>query len=119
MLASFDGGTSWAEMAKISGPTPGTTRYFEFDRIPSGARKALLKYELTGNNTVGIFSFRADADYRDPKAAKGFRPFRVVHRWKENGQEKTFTQTVTKLPFTYPVKAEFDPEMVSVSYEMP
>ena len=119
MLASFDGGSTWTEAAKIAGPTPGTTQYFKFTQIPAGARKALLKYELTGNNTVGIFSFRVDADYRDPLAAPGFRPFRVVHRWKENGQEKSHAQTIPRLPFSYPIAAESDPEMVSVSYEMP
>ena len=78
-----------------------------------------MKYELTGNNTVGIFSFRVDADYKDPRAAKAFLPFRITHEWKENGQNKTFSQNVPKLPFTYGIKAGSDPEMVSVSYAMP
>ncbi len=119
MLASFDGGSTWHEAAKMAGPTAATTQYFKLEKIPAGSRKALLKYELTGNNTVGIFSFRVDADYKDPLAAPGFRPFRVVHRWKENGQEKTHAQTVQRIPFTYPITAESDPEMVFVSYEMP
>ena len=119
MLASFDGGTTWTQTAKITGPTPATTRYFRFDKIPAGAKQALLKYELTGNNTVGIFSFRVDADYKDPRAAKAFLPFRITHEWKENGQNKTFSQNVPKLPFTYGIKAGSDPEMVSVSYAMP
>src|SRR5438874_13264996 len=69
MLLSFDGGSTWTEAGRINGPTPATTRYLSYDKVPAGARKALLKYELTGNNTVGIFSFRADADYKDPLAA--------------------------------------------------
>ena len=119
MLTSFDNGSTWAEAASISGPTPGTTRYFRFDQIPAGARKALLKYELTGNNTVGVFSFRVDAEYRDPLATAAFRPFRVVHKWKENGQEKSHAEPITRLPSTYSIRAESDPEMISVTYQMP
>jgi hypothetical protein len=117
MLLSFDGGKSWKEAGKISGPTPGTTRYFRFDAVPPGTKQALLRYELTGNNTIGVMSFRADADYRDPLAGT-FRPFDVVHRWKENGVEKSKRVTVSRLPFTYQIDAAAEPEMVAVSYEM-
>jgi hypothetical protein len=119
MLLSFDNGATWTAAAKIAGPTPGTTNYFRFAAIPPGTRKALLKYEMTGNNTVGVFSFRVDADYKDPLAVKSFRPFAVVHRWKEDGQEKSARTVVDRLPFTYEIKTASAPEMVSVSYEMP
>ncbi len=126
MLLSFDDGESWEEAARISGPTPGTTQYFHFDKIPTrtdagrgGTRRALLRYEMAnGNNTIGIFNFRVDADYRDPLAARDFRPFHVTHRWKENGAEKTFTQKVEKLPLTYSITAAAEPEMMSVIYGM-
>ncbi len=97
---------------------PATTRYFQYRVIPAGTRNALLKYELTGNNTVGIFTFRVDADYRDP-LSHGFRSFTVVHRWKEGGQEKSFRHTVDHLPLTYTIPVSTDPEMVSVTYQMP
>lgn len=120
MKLSYDEGKTWTEAAQIAGPTPGTTRYFRITALPAHTRRALLRYEMTGNNTVGVFSFRADADYRDPLAASGaFQPFVVMHRWKENGQEKMARTTVTKLPFTYRIDTNADPEMVSVSYEMP
>lgn len=118
MLLSFDAGKSWKEAGKISGPTPGTTRYFRYDAVPAGTKQALLRYELTGNNTIGVMSFRADADYRDPLAAASFHPFAVVHRWKENGIEKSKRVTVNKLPFTYQIDVGVEPEMVAVSYEM-
>jgi hypothetical protein len=117
-LLSFDGGKSWTEAAKLSGPTPGSTQFFKFTAVPAGTRKALLKYEMAGNNTVGIFNFRADADYKDPLAAKALRPFTITHRWKEGETEKTKQVTVDRLPFTYDIPASADPEMVSVSYEM-
>jgi hypothetical protein len=118
MQLSFDEGKSWKEAARIEGPTPGTTRYFRTADIPPHTRKALLRYELTGNNTVGIFSFRADADYHDPLAAPAFRSFTVTHRWKEAGREKSFAKVVDRLPLTYTIPAGDSPEMVSVAYEM-
>ena len=119
MLLSCDGGKSWQDAAQIAGPTTGTTQYFKTTAIPAGTKKALLRYELTGNNTVGIFSFRVDADYKDPIAAVAARPFIVTHRWREGGQDKSARTTITKLPFTYQIHTDADPEMVSVTYEMP
>jgi hypothetical protein len=119
MLLSFDEGKTWTEAAKMAGPTPGTTRYFRYAAIPAAAKKALLRYELSGNNTVGIFSFRVDADYVDPIAAQGKPSFTVTHRWKENGVEKSKTMPVEALRASYNIETLADPEMVSVTYEMP
>lgn len=119
---SFDAGKTWVEAGQIAGPTPATTRYFRFTNVPAHTRKALLRYEMTGNNTIGVFTFRMDADYKDPLASEGampFRPFTVVHRWRENGHEKSARTLVPKLPYTYKIDTGADPEMVSVSYEMP
>ena len=118
MSLSYDNGKTWREAAQISGPTAGTTQYFKTSAVPAGVRKALLRYELTGNNTVGIFSFRVDADYKDPVASESVRPFTVTHRWTEGGQEKRWKAIVTKLPFTYQIQTDAEPEMVSVTYEM-
>jgi hypothetical protein len=115
---SFDDGKTWKEAKNLAGPTPGNTETFRFAEIPSGARKALCRYELSGNNTIGIFSFRIDADYKDPRAAKEFRPFDVVYRWKENGVEKNDRKTIERLPFSYTIDTTATPEMMSVTYEM-
>jgi hypothetical protein len=118
MLVSTDGGATWREAARMAGPTPGRTGQFRFADWPPGTRRALLRFEMTGTNTVGILSFRVDADYKDPLATGGFRPFRVVHRWTEYGRERTHDQAVPALPFTYSIDAAADPEMTSVTYEM-
>src|SRR5439155_15633725 len=52
MLLSFDDGRTWQEAARITGPTPATTRYFRFSEIPPGTKQALLRYELSGSNTI-------------------------------------------------------------------
>ena len=61
-----------------------------------------------------------DADYRDPLAAKGLArsPFRVVHRWTEQGKPRSHVETITKLPAKYTIRTGSAPEMVSVAYEM-
>jgi hypothetical protein len=118
ILASGDGGQSWREAGRIAGPTPGTTRAFRVADWPAGTRSVRLRFELTGTNTIGIMSFRADADYRDP-LAQAVRPFRVVHRWKQGGREEEHAQLIETLPTRYEIVADGDPEMLSVTYEMP
>jgi hypothetical protein len=69
---------------------------------------------------VGIFNTRVDADHRDPLAApEGLCPFRVVHRWKEGTALKEHAERITRLPHRYTIDSGDDPEMVSVTYEMP
>jgi hypothetical protein len=118
VTASTDSGRSWREVAVLKGPTQGRTEHVRVNKWAPKARKALLRFEMTGNNTAGVQSFRVDADYLDPMAAKTAQPFRVVHRWKENGRERTHTETIARLPAKYTIQAGADPEMVSVSYEM-
>lgn len=115
--ASFDGGATWEEVARLAGPTPGVSRAFRFEKVPPGKTRALVRFELTGHNTIGIFNFRLDADYRDPRA--GMRPFVVTHRWREGGVEKRFEQKVASLPASYTITTAAEPEMVSVEVGMP
>jgi hypothetical protein len=119
IVASTNGGRTWREVAIMNGPTQGCTGHFRVDTWPKGTRKLFLRFELTGNNTAGVQSFRVDADYRDPLASKSVRQFRVVHRWTEQGKPKTHAETITKLPMKYTIRTGGEPDMVSVSYEMP
>jgi hypothetical protein len=116
---STDDGRTWRDVATLTGPTPGRTEHIRVPEWPPQTRKALLRFEMTGNNTVGVMSFRVDADYRDPLAAPTARPFRVVHRWQEAGQARSHSETINRLPARYEIEAGPVPEMVSVSYEMP
>jgi hypothetical protein len=118
VTASNDNGRSWREVAVLSGPTPGRTQHVRANKWTPKTREVLLRFEMTGNNTAGVQSFRVDADYRDPMAARTIPPFRVIHRWKENGRERTHTETIARLPAKYTIQAGAEPEMVSVRYEM-
>jgi hypothetical protein len=103
----------------MAGPTQGRTHHVRVDDWPAGVRKALLRFELTGNNTIGVQSFRVDADYRDPLAAKAFRPIRVVHRWKEGSEARSHAEVITRLPTSYVIEAGDDPEILSVTCAIP
>jgi hypothetical protein len=116
---SHDGGKTWREVAVMAGPTQGRTHHVRVDHWPAGVRKALLRFELTGNNTIGVQSFRVDADYRDPLTAKAFRPIRVVHRWKEGSEARSRAEVITRLPTSYVIEAGDDPEMLSVTCAIP
>ncbi|MGC8638760.1 MAG: hypothetical protein ACP5XB_02645 [Isosphaeraceae bacterium] len=118
IVASTDEGKTWRQVAVMNGPTQGRTGHFRVNDWPRGTRQVLLRFEMTGNNTAGVQSFRVDADYRDPLASQTIRPFRVVHRWTEAGKPKTHTETITKLPARYAIRTNDEPEMVSVTYEM-
>jgi hypothetical protein len=118
VTTSTDGGKTWRQVAVIAGPTQGRTEHVRVGKWPAGVRKVLLRFELLGNNTVGVQNFRVDADYRDPMASKTIGPFRVVHRWNEGGRERSHVETVTRLPARYMIHAGAEPEMVSVRYEM-
>jgi len=119
VAASTDNGGTWREVASLVGPTQGRTEHVRVAKWPPRTRKVLLRFSMTGNNTVGVQSFRIDADYRDPMASKTVRPFLVVHRWKEGAQAKSHSEPIARLPAKYMIPAGAEPEMVSVSYEMP
>jgi hypothetical protein len=43
----------------------------------------------------------------------------VTHCWTEHGQAKSHVETIAWLPAKYKIRTAADPDMVSVSYEMP
>jgi hypothetical protein len=119
LVASTDQGRTWRPVAVMNGPTQGRTEHFRVNDWPRGTRQVLLRFEMTGNNTAGVQSVRVDADYQDPLASRLIRPFRVVHRWTEDGKPMVHAETISKLPTRYALRTRSEPTMVSVSYEMP
>jgi hypothetical protein len=119
MFWSADAGKTWREVGRIAGPTIGHTGTFRLDAIPPGVTRGLMELRFKGDTEVGLFSFRLDADYRDPLASSAPEPWRVVHRWREDGKEREHAQTITRLPATYTIEAGAEPELVFVTYEMP
>ena len=82
LQASFDDGKTFQEIGKMMGPKAGSCSYFTFDAVPPKTRKALVRYQSTQQrNTLCIFDFRIDADYKEP--AGGFRPVKITYVWDE------------------------------------
>ena len=113
--ASYDGGKTWDDVTKLAGPTPGKSGYHRFTP-KKDATKALLRFAMTGNNTVGLLSFRVDVTYVDPRTTAKPAPFFVTHRWKENGKPMEKRMKVESLPMKYTIDAAGEVEMVSVTY---
>lgn len=116
LQASFDEGKTWAELGKLPGPTPGTTRYFALENVPMGTRKALVRYQSTRQyNTLCIFDFRIDADYAEP--AGGFRPVKITYAWEEGGAEKRHVHVAQKPNGSYTITCAAPPLMKSIILE--
>jgi hypothetical protein len=87
---SFDDGKTWKTVDRAPGGVAGFSKYVVCSDVPSGTRRTWVRFAGTSRNATGIFSFRIDADYREPRG--GFRPVQVTYRWEEDGRpkEKTF-----------------------------
>jgi len=114
--ASFDGGETFTALERFAGPTPGSSRYITAEDIPPGTRSALVRFAGTQRNTTCIFSYRIDADYREPNG--GFRPVRVLYKWVENGQVRQHTHVAREPHETYTIHCEDTPVMHSLSMEL-
>ena len=84
---SLDGGKTFRQVDRLSGPTPGSTKYLTCGEAPPGARAAVVKLEGKEVNTACLFGLRIDVDYREP--AGGFRPVKITYVWDEDGKPKT------------------------------
>ncbi len=117
LQASFDDGKTWAEIGRMPGPIPGSTKYFTYEAVPKGMRKALVRYQSTRQyNTLCIFDFRIDADYAEPSA--GFRPVKITYVWDEAGAEKRDIHIAKSPKDAYTIKCAAAPLMKSLIVEL-
>lgn len=113
---SFDDGKSWTTVDKAAGPFAGMCKYVEFDKVPKGTRKALVRFAGLQKNTLGIFDLCIKADYLEPNG--GFRPVQVTYVWTENGQEKKDVHKAVKPNETYTIQCATQPVMKSLIVEL-
>jgi len=124
LQASFDDGKTWAEVGKMPGPIPGSTKYFTLENVPKGVKKALVRFQSTPlKNTLCIFDFRIDADYaeRAPGAGDGsggFRPVKITYVWDEAGAEKRDIHVAKSPKDTYTIKCAAAPLMKSIILDL-
>ncbi len=114
--SSFDGGKTFVEMGKISGPTVGYTKYMVLSDVPAGSRNVLVKMEGKELNTACVFALRIDADYKEP--AGGFRPVKITYTWDENGQAKTDEHICSKPSDSYEITCGPKTTVKSVAMEL-
>jgi hypothetical protein len=117
LQASFDNGRTFSEIGSMSGPTAGASKYFTFDKVPKGARSALVRFQSTRQyNTLCIFDFRIDADYAEPSG--GFSPVKATYVWTEGGVEKRHTHIAKTRNETYKITCKSPPVMKSLVVEL-
>ncbi len=99
--ASFDGGKTFTDVDKVTGPTAGMTKYMTFDKVPAGSKEALVRFSGKEVSATCAFGLRIDADYKEP--AGGFRPVKITYAWDDAGQLKTDEHVCTKAQDTYKI----------------
>ncbi|MGA2617585.1 MAG: hypothetical protein ABSF26_08255 [Thermoguttaceae bacterium] len=109
---SLDGGKHFRPVAKLGGPTAGTSRYFTFADIAPGNKEAQLRLSGHEVNTAMLFGLRIDADYKQP--CGGFRPVKITYAWEEDGKPQTSEHVATRPEETYSI--HLGPKAVVKSY---
>jgi len=98
---SYDGGKTFQPVTRLGGPTAGESRYFRIGDVPTGTRKAHLRFQGRTFNTTMMFGLRIDADYKQPYG--GFRPVKVTYAWEEDGAEKKHEHVAAKPDESYTI----------------
>jgi len=114
---SFDDGKTFQKIGDLPGGTPGTCKYFTSEAAPKGVRKALVQFKSNQQrNTLCIFDFRIDADYKEP--AGGFRPVQITYVWDEAGAEKRDVHIAKSADETHKITCAAQPLMKSIILEL-
>lgn len=114
-LVSFDDGRRFVPVDAAVGPTVGDERFVTFDQIPPGTRHALVRFAGTQKNTLDLFDFRIDADYREPRG--GFAPVRVTYVWDEDGRTRGDSHVATTPSETWTIHCDGTPHMRALVVE--
>jgi hypothetical protein len=112
---SFDGGKSFKTFERLAGPTAGNSQYATFSAIPPHTRSALVRWIGTRRDTTCLFSFRIDADYREPRG--GSAPVKVTYVWQEDGIEKRDVHVARQPEESYVIDCRSRPVMKSLIVE--
>jgi len=117
LLVSFDDGKTFKDVGVMPGPMKASSTYVTVGGVPARTRRALVRYQSTRmRNTLCLFDFRIDADYREPFG--GYRPVKITYRWEEGGQEKTRAHIASKATETYQIRCEARPVMKCLVVEL-
>ena len=111
LLYSIDDGQSWTKAWTLTDTAqPWDVIHYENAEIPPGHKSVRVKYLMnspaSGTGDCSIYAVRMEANYLS--AVASFRPFDVTFAWAERQAdyslvERSHTQRIEKLPFTYTI----------------
>jgi hypothetical protein len=113
---SFDDGKTFKSIGKGEGVVPGISKYYVSPDAPAGLKTASAKFIGVHKSQTCMFSFRVDADYKEPNG--GFRPVKITYVWDENGQEKRDVKVADKPEVNYTINCAAKPAMKSIVLEL-
>jgi hypothetical protein len=107
-LHSFDDGKTWQQSHSFADTEqPWDDIHHQItEEIPAGTRSVLVKYVL---NDASLYSVRMEVNHKP--ANETFKPIEVSFNWSERQEdyslvERSHTQLVEKLPFTYTINVD-------------
>ncbi|MCY3022843.1 MAG: hypothetical protein NTW87_28010 [Planctomycetota bacterium] len=113
---SFDGGKTFKTVDRAAGPCQGCCKYVVVSDVPAGTKAAQVRFVGEQRNTLCLFDFRIDADYKEPNG--GFRPVKITYVWDEGGTEKKDVHVAQKPEETYTINCAAKPTMKSLIVEL-
>jgi len=113
---SYDDGQTFRKVDRAAGPTVGNCHYIETGDVPSGVKRALVRFAGVTRNTTMILNFRIDADYREPHG--GFQPVKVTYAWEEQGQAKSHVHLAQSAEDAWQIDCAETPVMKSLTVEL-
>jgi hypothetical protein len=113
---SFDDGKTFKTVDRAAGPCQGCCKYVVVSDVPAGTKAAQVRFVGEQRNTLCLFDFRIDADYKEPHG--GFRPVKVTYVWDEGGTEKKDVHVAQKAEESYTINCAAKPTMKSLIVEL-
>ncbi len=115
LQVSFDDGKTFKTVDRAAGPARIAGKWVTCTEIPSGVRKALVRYSAVSRGDLILWRHRIEADYREPGG--GFAPVKITYRWEENGQPREDVHIARSPSETYSIKCAQTPVLKSISIE--
>ncbi|HEY3322121.1 MAG TPA: hypothetical protein VGP72_16770 [Planctomycetota bacterium] len=117
LQVSFDDGKTFKTLDRMPGLTGyGSTKYATTTEIPTGTKKAKVRYAGTQRTIAMLQNVCIHADYKEP--AGGFRPVKITYLWDENGQPKQDVHIAKQETETYTINCAEKPTMKSIVLEL-
>jgi hypothetical protein len=116
LQVSFDDGKTFKTVDRMAGPVAGHTQWVTFSDIPAGTKSAKVRYAGHQKGTTCLFSFRIDADYKEPTG--GLRPVKVTYNWEEGGKPQQKVLTGKSAAETFSIDCAEKPTMKSIVLEL-